>query len=58
MKKLFALVVLSVCMAVPSFAGDVVGRSVKVLSKESGKVVVVTAKETGKAAVAVAKFLF
>jgi hypothetical protein len=58
MKKLFALIVLSFCMAVPSFAGDVVGRSVVAVGKESGKVVAVTAKDTGKAVAAVAKFLF
>jgi len=58
MKKVFALVVLSVCMAVPSFAGDVVGHSVKIAGKDSAKAVTVTAKDTAKAAVAVAKFLF
>jgi hypothetical protein len=58
MKKVFALVVLSFCMAVPSFAGDVVGHSVKVAGKDSAKAVAVTAKDTAKAAVAVAKFLF
>src|SRR5919201_3336137 len=50
MKKLFALVVLSVCMAVPSFAGDVVGRNVKGVGKEGGKDLAIPAKETGKAA--------
>ena len=58
MKKFFALFVLSVFMAVPSFAGDIVGHSVKVAGKESGKAVAVTAKETGKATAAVVKFLF
>jgi hypothetical protein len=58
MKKVLALVVLSVCMAVPSFAGNVVGHSVKVAGKDSAKAVTVTANDTAKAAVAVAKFLF
>ena len=69
MKKVFALVVLSVCMAVPSFAGDVVGHSVKiagkdsakaaaVAGKDSGKAVVVAGKDTGKATVKGVKFLF
>ena len=58
MKKLFALVVLTGCLAVPSFAGDVVGHSVKVAGKDSAKVATVTAKSTAKAAVAVGKFLF
>jgi len=58
MKKVFALVVLSVCMAVPSFAADVVGHSVKVAGKASAKATTVAAKDTAKAAVAVAKFLF
>jgi hypothetical protein len=58
MKKVFALVVLSVCMAVPSFAADVVGHSVKVAGKASAKAATVAAKDTAKAAVAVAKFLF
>jgi len=44
MKKIFALVVLSVCMAVPSFAGDVVGHSVKVAGKDSAKVAAVAAR--------------
>jgi len=58
MKKIFALVVLSVCMAVPSFAGDVVGHSVKVAGKDSAKVAAVAAKDTAKAVAHVGKFLF
>jgi len=58
MKKVFALVVLSVCMAVPSFAADVVGHSVKVAGEASAKAATVAAKDTAKAVVAVAKFLF
>jgi hypothetical protein len=58
MKKVVALVVLSACMAVPSFAGDVVGHSVKVAGKDSAKAVTVAAKDTAKAGVAVVKFLF
>ena len=58
MKKVFALVVLSGCMAVPSFAGDVVGHSVKVAGKDSAKAVTIAAKDTAKAGVALVKFLF
>jgi hypothetical protein len=58
MKKLFALVALASCLAVPSFAGDVVGHSVKVAGKDSVKAVTVTAKDTAKAGVKVVKFLF
>ena len=58
MKKLFALTVLSLCMAAPSFGADVVGHSAKVAGKESYKAAKVSAKETGKAGKAVVKFLF
>jgi hypothetical protein len=58
MKKLFALVMLSLCMAAPSFGADVVGHSAKVAGKDSYKAAKVSAKETGKAGKAVVKFLF
>ena len=58
MKKTLVLVVLSLCMAVPSFAGDVVGHSVKVAGKDSAKAVSVTAKNTAKAVAHVGRFLF
>ena len=59
MKKLFAVVGLAMCMAVPSFAAKhVVGHSVKVAGKETYKAAEVSAKETGKAGKAVVKFLF
>ena len=58
MKKLFALVVLTGCLAVPSFAGDVVGHSAKVAGKDTAKVATVTAKGTAKAVAHVGKFLF
>lgn len=65
MKKLFALVALSVCMVSPSFGADVVGHSAdvaghsaKVAGKDAYKVAKVTAKDTGKAGKAVVKFLF
>jgi hypothetical protein len=58
MKKLLALVALTSCLAVPSFAGDVVGHSVKVAGKDSAKVVTVTAKDTAKTGVKAVKFLF
>jgi hypothetical protein len=58
MKKLFALVALSLCMAAPSFGADVVGHSAKVAGKNTYKVAKVSAKETGKAGKALVKFLF
>ncbi len=58
-KKLFAVTVLAMCAAVPSFAAEhVVGHSVKVAGKETYKAAEVSAKETGKAGKAVVKFLF
>ena len=58
MKKLFAMAVLSVCMAAPSFGADVVGHSAKVVGKDSYKAAKASAKETGKAGKAFVKFLF
>jgi len=57
MKKL-ALIVLSICMTVPVFAGDVVGHSVAVAGKDSGKAVAAAGKDTAKATVKMVKFLF
>jgi hypothetical protein len=58
MKKLLALIALTSCLAVPSFAGDVVGHSAKAVGKDSAKAVRVTAKDTAKAGVKVVKALF
>jgi hypothetical protein len=59
MKKLFAVAVLAMSVAVPSFAAEhVVGHSVKVAGKETYKGAKASAKETGKAGKAVVKFLF
>jgi hypothetical protein len=58
MKNILAVVAVAVSMAVPSFASDVVGHSVKVTGKETYKVAKVSAKETAKAGKAVVKFLF
>ncbi len=58
MKKVLALVLLSVCMAAPSFGADVVGHSAKVAGKDSYKAAKISAKETGKAGKAFVKFLF
>jgi hypothetical protein len=58
MRKTFALVVLALCMAIPSFAGDVVGHSAKVAGKDSAKAVSVAAKDTAKAVAHVGRFLF
>jgi hypothetical protein len=58
MKKLLAVVALTSCLALPSFATDVVGHSAKVAGKDSGKAVAVAGKNTAKAGVKVVKFLF
>lgn len=58
MKQLFAVAVLALCVAVPSFAADVVGHSVKTAGKETYKAAKVSVKDTGKAGKAVVKFLF
>jgi hypothetical protein len=57
MKNIVAVVALAVCMAVPSFASDVVGHSIKVTGKETYKAAKVSAKDTAKAGKAVVKFL-
>jgi hypothetical protein len=58
MKNILAVVALAVCMAVPSFASDVVGHSVKVTGKETYKAAKVCVKDTARAGKAVIKFLF
>jgi len=58
MKRLLSLVLLTSCLAIPSFAGDVVGHSVKVAGKDSAKAVTVTVKASAKAVKAVGKCLF
>jgi hypothetical protein len=58
MKKLFALVVLSLCMAAPSFGADVIGHSANVAGKDSYKAAKTSVKNTGKAGKALVKFLF
>ena len=50
MKKVFALVILSICMTAPSFAKDVVGHSAKVAGKGTAKTAKGTAKGAAKAA--------
>jgi len=59
MKKVSALVVLSLCMAAPSFGVEhVVARSAKVVGKDSYKVAAVSAKNAGKAGKAAVKIVF
>ena len=58
MKKLLAVVSLACCLAVPSFAGDVVGHSAKVAGKDTAKAATVATKDTAKAVAHVGKFLF
>ena len=58
MKNVFAVVILAICVAVPSFAADVVGHSVKATGKETYKAAKVSVKDTAKASKAVVKFLF
>ena len=54
MKKV-ALIVLSIFMSAPVFAGDVVGHSVAVAGKDSGKAAAVAGKDSGKAAAVAGK---
>jgi len=58
MKNIVGVVALALCMAIPSFATDVVGHSVKVTGKETYKAAKVSAQDTAKASKAVVKFLF
>ncbi len=58
MKKFFALVVLSLFIAAPSFGSDVVGHSAKVVGKDSYRAAKISAKTAGHAGKAVVKFLF
>ena len=59
MKKVIALVVLSLCMSAASFGAEhVVTHSAKVAGKETYKAAKYSAKETGKAGKAVLKFAF
>jgi hypothetical protein len=58
MKKLFVIVALTSCLAVPSFAGDAVGHSAKVAGKDTAKAATVATKDTAKAVAHVGKFLF
>jgi uncharacterized GH25 family protein len=58
-KKSIALVVLSLCISVPSFAAEhVVSHSAKVAGKDTYKSAKYSAKETGRAGKKVARFLF
>ena len=52
MKKLFATVVLTGCLTVLSFAGEVAAQSVKVAGNNSAKATTQTAKYTANAAAA------
>ena len=59
MKKVIALVVLSLCMSALSFGAEhVVTHSAKVAGKETYKTAKYSAKEAGKAGKSIAKFLF
>ena len=58
MKKAFALVALSPCLAAPSFSAEhVVTHSARVAGKDSYEVAALAAKDAGKAAKAVVKFV-
>ena len=58
MKRLLAVVSLASCLAVPSFAGNVVGHSAKVAGKDTAKAATIATKDTAKAVAHVGKFLF
>jgi hypothetical protein len=58
MKKIVAAVALFTCIAVPSFAGNVVGHTAKTTGKDTAKVATVAAKDTAKGTARIVKFLF
>ena len=59
MKKSIALIALSLCVSVPSFAAEhVITHSAKVAGKDTYKTAKDSTKEAGKAGKAIAKFLF
>ena len=58
MRNLFVLVTLTLCMSIPSFAGDVVGHSAKAEGKDNYRAAKISAKDAGKAGKAVVKLLF
>jgi hypothetical protein len=58
MKKLFALVVLSLCVSAPSFAAEHVVTHSAIAGKDSYKGAKVSAKETGKAGEKFLKLVF
>ena len=58
MKNVLAVVVLALCVAVPSYAANVVGHSAKVTGKDTYKAAKVSVHDTAKAGKAVVKFLF
>jgi hypothetical protein len=58
MKEVSALVVLSLCMAAPSFGAEhLVTRSAKVVSKDSCRAAAVSVKDVGKAGKAAVKLV-
>jgi hypothetical protein len=59
MKKLISLCVLALCVSAPSFAAEhIVGRSAKVVGKDSYKVTKTSLKGVGRGGDAVVKFVF
>jgi hypothetical protein len=50
MKRLLSLVLMTGCLAIPSFASEVVGHSVKVAGKDSAKAVTVALRNSTNAA--------
>ena len=59
MKKLISLIVFALCVSAPSFGGEhLLGRSAKVVGKESHKVTKTSVEDAGKGGAAVLKFIF
>ena len=60
MKKVISVLVFAMCVsAAPSFGAEhLLGRSTKVVAKDSYRVVKTPVEDTGKATAAVAKFVF
>ena len=59
MKKLISLCVFAVCVSAPSFGAEhILGRSAKVVGKESYKVTATSLEGLGRGGYSVVKFVF
>lgn len=59
MKKIISLIVFALCVSAPSFGAEhLLGRSAKVVGKDSYKVTKTSVEDAGKGGAAVLKFVF